>query len=297
MELAPYRVPTKRETAEWIMAQPLEFTPGSERVYSNVGYLILGLIIEQVSGTDWRTFVRTHVLDESMWFPATEFEPGRTFAEFQNPREPWYDNNTTFFSQNVFDPYGDDVPDPYGWWNHEARVGQGGLITTAVPLLNYLATYHVNEDVFNEIDLIGKPLNGALVNRAHDGRLRGTEALARQTGSGINYVIMLNKRVPVDPGGIARMYVGELRVQIDAILNAGGIDWPTQAIDGVWFDFTYDGPEQGVYDEPFEDILDLGRVPAYSKVRFKPGSTPWTGVIERGPIALSAPEGTVVIGE
>jgi len=296
MGFDPYRVPTRRETVEWIMAQELQFAPGTERHYSNVGYLILGLIIEQESGTDWRTFVRTHVLDESMWFPTADFEPGHTFSEDQNPREPWYNNNG-LFGTNVFAPNGADVPLPYGSWDHEARVAQGGMITTAVPLLNYLATYYVNEDVNNDIDLIGKPLNGALVNMAHDGRLRGTEALARQTGSGINYVIMLNTRIPVDPPAGGFMYVRELQAAIDSVLNAGTITWPIREVDGIWFDFDYNGPEQGCYDQPYGSIGDLGQVPAYSKVRIKGSSTTWTGVIDRGHIALSAPEGSVVIGQ
>lgn len=289
MGFDPYRVPTRAETVEWIMGQPLQFPPDSTRVYSNIGYLILGLIVEQVSGTDLRTFWREFVLDDSMWFPASEFEPGRTFAVDQNPREPWYDNNQ-FNGQNVFDPDGPSVPLPYGSWNHEARVGQGGLITGAVPLLNYLARYYVNGD------LIGEPLAGAEVLFNHGGRLTGTEALARQRGDGVNYVIMLNKAA-VDPPGGSRSFAQELKVEIDNMLDSGFFTWPTQAVDGVWIDFMHSGPEQGTYDEPFDSVLDLGQVMAYSKVRFKSGTTSWTGVIDRGHIALSAPEGPVVIGQ
>jgi len=286
MAFDPYRVPTREETVRWIMSQPLQFVPGTDRVYSNVGYLILGLIVEQVSGTDLYTFWREFILDDSLWFPTSEFEPGRTFAADQDPREPWYDNNGAY-GQNVFDPYGNNVPLPYGSWNHEARIGQGGLISTAVPLLHHLDRFFINGS------LIGLPLGVAGADEAHDGRLRGTEAMARQRPDGVNYVLLLNKRVPSDASG---MYVRELQALIDDVLDNEPITWPTRTVDGFWVEFSHNGNEQGSFDEPFNSVGDLGAVMAYSKVRFKPGSTDWTGVFDRGHLLLSAPLGSAVIG-
>lgn len=39
----------------------LEFEPGSQRSYSNSGFILLGLIIEQVTGTSYEAYVREHV--------------------------------------------------------------------------------------------------------------------------------------------------------------------------------------------------------------------------------------------
>lgn len=41
--------------------QPLEFEPGSSQRYSNAGYLVLGLIIERVSGQKYRDYIQEHV--------------------------------------------------------------------------------------------------------------------------------------------------------------------------------------------------------------------------------------------
>jgi len=41
--------------------QPLEFEPGAGERYSNGGYVVLGLIIEKVSGEDYYTYVHEHV--------------------------------------------------------------------------------------------------------------------------------------------------------------------------------------------------------------------------------------------
>jgi len=42
-------------------AQPLAFEPGSNRQYSNGGYIVLGAIVEKVSGEDYHEYVRKHV--------------------------------------------------------------------------------------------------------------------------------------------------------------------------------------------------------------------------------------------
>ena len=46
-----------------IAGQPLDFAPGSRRVYSNVGALLLGAIVEKISGQAYETFVRERVLE------------------------------------------------------------------------------------------------------------------------------------------------------------------------------------------------------------------------------------------
>jgi D-alanyl-D-alanine carboxypeptidase len=41
--------------------QPLEFEPGTRRRYSNAGYIVLGLIIEKLSGQTYFDYVREHI--------------------------------------------------------------------------------------------------------------------------------------------------------------------------------------------------------------------------------------------
>lgn len=43
--------------------QPLLFEPGSKSQYSNGGYIVLGLVIEKVSGQDYYKYVKQHVFD------------------------------------------------------------------------------------------------------------------------------------------------------------------------------------------------------------------------------------------
>ena len=49
------------DQVRWIMGQPLQHDPGTRRAYSNIGYMVLGLVIEEVSGEAYLAFLRKHV--------------------------------------------------------------------------------------------------------------------------------------------------------------------------------------------------------------------------------------------
>ena len=46
----------------YIMGLPLDYVPGTKMEYSNIGFIILGRIIEKVSGEPYEQFVQKHVL-------------------------------------------------------------------------------------------------------------------------------------------------------------------------------------------------------------------------------------------
>lgn len=43
--------------------EPLQFEPGSQQRYSNAGYVVLGLLVERLSGEDYYGYVRRHVYE------------------------------------------------------------------------------------------------------------------------------------------------------------------------------------------------------------------------------------------
>jgi CubicO group peptidase (beta-lactamase class C family) len=91
---------------------PLEYDPGSKSLYSNLGFNILGRVIERVSGKSYEDFVKENVL-----FPAAihDMELGKTRVKQQLPREVWY-----WQGQDQYDGWsiiGEEplmVPRPYG---------------------------------------------------------------------------------------------------------------------------------------------------------------------------------------
>ena len=43
--------------------QPLQFEPGSRQQYSNAGYIVLGLLLERLSGESYYDYVRRHIFE------------------------------------------------------------------------------------------------------------------------------------------------------------------------------------------------------------------------------------------
>lgn len=54
---------TPAENISWYWDDSLQFEPGAGFSYSNTGYLILGYLIEQVSGQSYQDFVQVEILD------------------------------------------------------------------------------------------------------------------------------------------------------------------------------------------------------------------------------------------
>ena len=58
--------PAKEQTAllQEVFADyaKLKFEPGEKSAYTNVGYMVLGAVIEEVSGETYEDYVRNHIL-------------------------------------------------------------------------------------------------------------------------------------------------------------------------------------------------------------------------------------------
>ncbi len=75
----------------WIMGQPLQHDPGAKHAYSNIGYMVLGLVIEEVAGEDYLSFLRKHVTRPA-GIADSELILGRSLRGDAHPREPYYDH-------------------------------------------------------------------------------------------------------------------------------------------------------------------------------------------------------------
>ena len=208
--------PGRDNTMRYILGRPLEFTPGTQTRYANIGYLVLGLIVEEVSGMDLMDFFELRVL-RPLRVDMAEYVLGRSFEADKHPREPYY--HLPVYAPNVFDPDGPEVLRPYGSYHHEARVGQGGHVTTARSLLLFLDAHHVSGP------LIGArrgPLPPGAV-RNHGGTTYGSEATAVQRGDGVNFAVTINQW-NMDASSHATAFYN----QLNNFFNTAPIAWPTQ---------------------------------------------------------------------
>ena len=309
--------PGRIRTARYVMGMDLQVAPGTPdcvspgnpagcydgNQYSNAGYMVLGLIIEQESGMDYIDFVRQHVFGPIPGELGTDLERGASYDVNQNPREPWYMSST--FVQDVFHPYGDPVLWPYGGWDHEARVAQGGLIASTETLLKFMEHYTID----------GTPQSATPSSRMHTGSMpRGTRALTRWRSDGINYVVLLNRKETSEFGGLCSDYsectedtdcaVGgcekswaiQLSWFLDEVINNGGFAWPTECVDGMWVDFNHGYSGSGNFDDPFNTLAaGLASTPSQGRVRIKGSATGWTGTIGQR-VELHATLGSAIIG-
>lgn len=65
--------------------KPLEFEPGTRNLYSNGGYIVLGLIIEKASGESYYAYVREHIYKpagmlDSDWYDKDSSVPNRALG-------------------------------------------------------------------------------------------------------------------------------------------------------------------------------------------------------------------------
>jgi N-acyl-D-amino-acid deacylase len=186
--------PEKLDIARYMLGRPLDHTPGTVDAYSNFGYMLLGLIIEDVMGRSYTEHIQ-QALFAPLGVPSSEIELGRSLPAFRNPREPWYaDPGTT---SSVFDATL-TVPWPDGGFHLEVMDAHGGLIASTRTILHFLQTFWIS----------GEPRTTDMRNYWFFGSLPGTHTLARQRPDGVNIVALFNQRV--DSSGLDYFIIREL---------------------------------------------------------------------------------------
>lgn len=81
-------------------SRPVEFEPGSRFEYSNYGFLLLGVIVEKVSGQSYYDYVRRHIyqpagMTSTDSLPEDEAAPMRSVGYTKEGPAPWNDNKDT----------------------------------------------------------------------------------------------------------------------------------------------------------------------------------------------------------
>ena len=120
---------SNRELAWAIADAPLLFTPGTKWAYSNEGYIVLGAIVERLSGTSFEDYLRAHV-----WGPAGMRETGNAGTDVVVP------HRAVGYRASDDDPLAIDPLHP-NWpflGNTSAASGAGGAYATAADYLRFV---------------------------------------------------------------------------------------------------------------------------------------------------------------
>ncbi|RTQ48560.1 class A beta-lactamase-related serine hydrolase [Hymenobacter gummosus] len=189
----------------FVLSRGLNFAPGSRFAYSNMGYLVLGKIIEQVTGRPYAAWVQ-----DNIFRPADILEAhlGRNLLTDKQEREAEY------FSKRVSESCygtGQKVAMPYGGWNLEAMGAHGGWLFSARDLVRFMLAVDGNPSrpdllTATSIDTMTtsdepnrRYAKGWLVNKDrstwwHTGSLDGTASCVVRTAAGYTWAILLNGR-------------------------------------------------------------------------------------------------------
>lgn len=189
------------DVVQYQLTQPLDFDPGSRVSYSNVGYCLLGRVLEAVTKQSFEDCMRELVL-KPCGMQSTRL--GKTLLEDRFPDEVRYLTRSREKVPLVFDSAVGEtrkdpelVEKPYGQWDLELMDAHGGWLSTSGDLLRFMRVAMTEADrqtvatvspqLLPEPDSrdawygagwqVRRSSNGGGMNFWHTGRLTGTSAL------------------------------------------------------------------------------------------------------------------------
>jgi CubicO group peptidase (beta-lactamase class C family) len=195
---------TEDALIRYSLRRGLDHSPGEVFAYSNIGYLILGKIIEEVTGETYADFMQQEVFQP---MGLSDFVLGKTRLAEQQQRETYY-----FSDELGLSCYGDKtlVSCAYGAYNIEAMNAHGGWLGTADEIcrfVNNLNRYEGPYPLLNEaavkqmLQASSASKNyakGWFVNAKgtfwHTGSLDGTASFTGTTREGYCWTFLFNGR-------------------------------------------------------------------------------------------------------
>jgi CubicO group peptidase (beta-lactamase class C family) len=190
---------------EYALSYPLDYTPGSKYSYSNLGYCILGQIIEKVTGMEYEDYVQFAILHPLGIY---DMHIGKSFYDERFPNEVRYYNLTRDLLIRSYNGSGDLVPPEYGGNNIELLGAAGGWIASAPELAKLMVAI---DGFDSRPDILSKPTVEYMTSVKRNtqkligwkgadgygtwwrtGTLTGTTALIMRHGNELNWVVLLN---------------------------------------------------------------------------------------------------------
>jgi CubicO group peptidase (beta-lactamase class C family) len=211
---------TRRGMIKYLIQKGLDFAPGTASNYSNIGFLVLGEVIEKKTGMTYENYVKQNIFAPLGIY---DIRLGKNLLADKQEREGEYVTSPTFLVPSVYGT-GQNVPWEYGGWSIEAMDAHGGWIATArdlVRLLTAVDGFPSRPDILSPttIQIMTTPsatnpgyAKGWQVspanNWSHGGSLDGTSSIMVRTNSQYTWAIILNKRTNASGFGTALQMLG-----------------------------------------------------------------------------------------
>lgn len=213
--------PTPDDIVRYMMGLHLDFNPGSKMVYSNLGYLVLGRVIEEITGEKYEPWIRKNIL---VPIHAAGMALGKALPENRPPAEVNYYDSKKRKGKCLYPPReGQQVPLPDGGENFEGFEAHGGWIASPVELVRFASAFDygrksplLSAEAIKEMwarppgtagfDPGNKPKdayygcgwevrpigNMGKANTWHAGLIAGTSTLLVRRSDGLNWAVLFN---------------------------------------------------------------------------------------------------------
>ncbi|MEH0156380.1 PKD domain-containing protein [Limibacter armeniacum] len=190
--------------ADMLDNRALEYSPGATYYYLNFGYMLLGRIIEAVSGMSYENYMQSNVLQASGVNAAMQIG-GNTLGQ----RLP---NEVKYYGQEGFSPYN---------LNIERLDAAGGWVASATDLVKILRRIDRNPD---QPDILSQSslneLYFGFFNWYIYGSLSGTSSVLSRVNNDFGFAVLANTRVIPDE---------EIQNRLLEVINAevaSRTEWP-----------------------------------------------------------------------
>jgi CubicO group peptidase (beta-lactamase class C family) len=195
---------TDDDIIEFMLSKRLYFKPGTMAYYSNLGYVVLGKVIEEVTGQDYQSYIKTQVL-----YPLGIFDMqlGSSFPDERLPLESNYYEPANHVLVDDYRGLGEKVPSSYGGNDIHALGAAGGWVASSTDLLKLMLSIDgepfpadiLSPESIQKMATPSIPGNQPLGWRAitsdcwyRTGTLAGTSAIMVRQDDGISYVVLFN---------------------------------------------------------------------------------------------------------
>ncbi len=187
----------------------VKYSPGDRYEYSNMGYIILGKVIERVSGEEYESYVRHSILEPAGCY---NMFIGHNFSENLAPNEVKYYEVKEAKMVEAYDGSERMTMKSDGGNNVTLLSSAGGWVASSVELLRFVAAINncPNKQSVLSKESIGimtknvggHPIGWASVNSSQwlrSGSMAGTSALIKSQGDGYTWVFIVNNSAWIGP--------------------------------------------------------------------------------------------------
>jgi N-acyl-D-amino-acid deacylase len=242
-------LPSPDDVVRYVLGRPLDFDPGTRAAYSNVGYLVLGRVIEAVTGQRYEPWVTTNVLGP---IGAGRMLLARAIPEKRPAAEVRYYDARQRLGECLYPPrVGRRVPLPDGTENIESFEAHGGWVSSAVDLVRFAAAFDYDRkspllsavtiremwarppgaagydndaqplDVYYGCGWQVRPDDDGRANVWHTGLVSGACAILVRRADGMNWAVLFNTDSDARREIPANLIDGPMHDAVDAVKR-----WP-----------------------------------------------------------------------